>query len=69
MPRPVGTNSLASTAQPPFVVDVLVASPEDHLVFSYAQRFGPDPWSPEMAERCRIDVQAAELRQKLGLDD
>jgi hypothetical protein len=55
--------------QPPFVVPVLVASPEDHLVFSYAQRFGPDPWSPKMAEQFRIDVQAAALRQKLGLDD
>jgi hypothetical protein len=52
----------------PFLVDVLVVSPADHLIWSYAQRFGPDPWSPEMAERCRIDVQAAEIRRKLGLD-
>jgi hypothetical protein len=53
----------------PFLVDVLVVSPDDHLIWSYAQRFGPDPWSLETAARSRIDVQAAEIRSTLGRDD
>jgi hypothetical protein len=36
--------------EPPFIVDLLIASPEDHLVWSCATRFGPDPWSPDMAD-------------------
>lgn len=51
-----------------FLTDVLIVAPADRIVWSAAEHYGPDPFAPEIAEERRLDVQAARVRERLGID-
>lgn len=51
----------------PFLTDVLIVAPADRIVWSAAEHYGPDPFAPELDEERRLDVQAARVRERLGL--